>query len=135
MAGDRTIASYTIYGEASGEDYQTRLGVAYCIINRFKAGRFGKTIAAVCLARLQFSSWNSDEGDRNNLLRAALCPDTDPIFVDCGNAYDQAYFGAVPDPTHGATNYYDTSIPPPDWTVGAIRTVQLGRLVFYRGVR
>jgi spore germination cell wall hydrolase CwlJ-like protein len=41
----------------------------------------------------------------------------------------------VSDPTHAATHYHDTSINPPDWTVGAIRTVKLGKLIFYKGVR
>lgn len=138
MAEDRAIAAYTVFCEASGEDHTTRLGVAYCIINRLAmAPHFGTTIAEVCLKRMQFSEWNADAGDNANLLRAARCPDDDPVFVDCGQAVDQAEFQSVPDPTHGATHYFDTSLlnNPPAWSVGAIRTVQLGRLIFYRGVR
>jgi hypothetical protein len=134
MAFDRPIAVTTIYCEASGEDHVTRLGVAFCIMNRSKMPRFGSTIAEVCLERAQFSEWLSDPGDNANLRRAARCPDNDPVMIDCGLAYDQAYFAAVPDPTHSATHYHDTSIQPPAWTEGAIRTVQLGKLIFYRGV-
>jgi spore germination cell wall hydrolase CwlJ-like protein len=136
MAEDRAIAAYTVFCEASSENHDARLGVAYCIMNRAAlAPHFGETIADVCLKWEQFSSWNGDPGSRNNLRRAAQASDDDPVFVDCGQAVDQAEFKSVPDPTHGATHYFDTSIQPPDWTDGAIRTVQLGRLIFYRGVR
>lgn len=135
MAFDRAIACYTIFCEASGEDHTARLGVAWCIINRVAAKRFGETAAEVCLKRMQFSEWNADQSDNLNLLRAARCPDNDPVMLDCGIAFDQAQFASIPDPTHSATHYHDTSIAPPAWTVGAIRTVQLGRLLFYRGVK
>jgi len=135
MAFDREIATITIYSEASGEDHTTRLGVAYTILNRL--GRFGSTVSEVCLKRLQFSGWNADPLDNANLLRAARCPDDDEAMRDCGIAFDQAKYQSVPDPTHSATHYYDVSMAnnPPSWALGAIRTVQLGRLIFFRGVR
>jgi N-acetylmuramoyl-L-alanine amidase len=135
MAFDKPLATITIYCEASSEDHTARLGVAWTIINRLRSARFGDTVAEVCLKRLQFSEWNADQADNFNLLRAARCPDDDSVMLDCGTAYDQAYFNAVPDPTHGATHYHDTSIQPPAWAKDAIRTVQLGRLIFYRGVK
>ena len=135
MAFDKPIAMMTIYCEASGEDHTTKLGVAWSIVNRLRSARFGDTIAEVCLKRMQFSEWNADQTDNINLLRAARCSDNDSVMTDCGVAFDQAIFASVPDPTHGATHYHDTSIAPPSWTVGAIRTVQLGKLIFYRGVR
>jgi N-acetylmuramoyl-L-alanine amidase len=137
MAGDRVIATYTIYCEASGEDHAARLGVAYSEVNRFRTGRFGATLAEVCLRRAQYSEWNGDKVDNANLLRAARCPDSDAVMLDCGQAFDEALLGRAPDPTRGATHYHDVSMAddPPSWTVGAIRTATLGRLIFYRGVK
>lgn len=137
MAFDRAICSYTIYCEASSEDHTTRLGVAYTIFNRLAGKKFGETAAEICLKRLQFSSWNQDQNDNFNLIRAARARDDDPVMIDCGIAFDQAQFKSVPDPTHGATHYHDDSMEknPPSWTIGATRTEKLGRLIFYRGVR
>jgi spore germination cell wall hydrolase CwlJ-like protein len=135
MALDFAIATYTIYCEASGESRQAKLGVAYSEISRWKTGRFGETIAVVCLKRKQYSEWNGDVVNNNNLLRAARCSDTDPSWLECLDVFHAAMAGSEPDPTHGATHYHDTSIDPPDWTIGAIRTAQLGKLIFYRGVR
>jgi N-acetylmuramoyl-L-alanine amidase len=135
MAFDKPLATITIYCEASSEDHTARLGVAWTIINRLRSARFGDTVAEVCLKRLQFSEWNADQADNLNLLRAARCAEADSVMADCGVAFDQAYFAIVPDPTHGATHYHDTSIQPPTWAKDAIRAVQLGRLIFYRGVK
>jgi spore germination cell wall hydrolase CwlJ-like protein len=137
MAFDKAIATMTVYCEASSEDHTARLGVAWCLVNRLRSARFGDTISEVCLKRLQFSSWDQDQRDNFNLRRAARCPDTDPVMLDCGQAFDEALSGSVPDPTHGATHYFDASIinNPPAWSVGAIQTVRLGRLLFWRGVK
>lgn len=137
MAFDREIASYTIFCEASSEDHTARLGVACCLFNRLATAKFGETIAEICLKRMQFSEWNADQNDNLNLLRAARAPDRDPVMVDCGIAFDQAQFKSIPDPTHGATHYIDDRLEdnPPAWTIGAIQTVKLGRLIFYRGIR
>jgi len=135
MAFDRQIAGITIFCEASSEPHEARLGVAYTIINRSKVPlRFGATVAAVCLRRMQFSEWNDDAVDNRNLERAALAAEDDPVMLDCLACFDEALNGNS-DPTHGATHYHDDSISPPSWTDGAIRTCKLGKLIFYRGVK
>ena len=134
MAFNRPIAATTIFCEASGEPSEARRGVAHVIVNRANRPlRFGATVAAVCLRRMQFSEWNDDALDNRNLERAALADDDDPIMLDCLAAFDEAVAGGT-DVTGGATHYHDDSIQPPDWTVGAVRTCKLGRLIFYRGV-
>lgn len=134
MAFNREIASITIFCEASGEAQETREAVAQTLFNRLKDGRFGKTIAEICLRRMQFSEWNGDKIDNANLMRAARAGDMDAVMLECGAAYDSASGGAF-DATDGATHYYDISIAPPAWTSGATRTAQLGRLVFYINVK
>lgn len=132
MAYDKPIAVITIACEASGESHVARLGVAASLFNRLHVGRYGKTIAAVCLKRMQYSEWNADRIDNANLLRVANMAVDDPVILDCANAYDEAAAGA--DPTYGATHFFADSIQSPAWTVGATKTVQLGSIVFYRDV-
>ena len=49
--------------EARGEDAAGQEAVTHVINNRLRHGGFGKTAAAVCLAKDQFSCWNT--GDVN----------------------------------------------------------------------
>jgi spore germination cell wall hydrolase CwlJ-like protein len=132
MAYDKAIAVITIACEASNQPHAARQGVAASIFNRLADGRFGATIAAICLKRFQYSEWNGDAADNANLERVARLGDDEPVIRDCAVAYDEAAAGA--DPTHGATHYHDTSIAPPAWTQHATRTCEIGALIFYRDV-
>src|SRR5260221_260957 len=111
MAFDRQIAALTIYCEASGEPHEGKVAVAATLFNRLKTGRFGKTIAAVCLRRYQYSEWNDDKANNANLIRGAETPEANPVMADCLAAYDEALAGA--DPSLGAMHYYAASIPSP----------------------
>lgn len=138
MACDRSEGIIIIAAEARNQPHLGKQGVAATLFNRLKTGRYGKTIAHVCLARKQFSSMNDDKISNDNLLAVADLADSDPVTEDCAKAYDEAATGQ--DPTLGATHYYDTSIPAPYWTARqpdgrqAVRTVQIGRLIFYKDV-
>ena len=132
MAYDTPIAVITIACEASNQSHEARVAVGATILNRLRSGRFGKTAAAVCLKRFQFSEWNADATDNANLERVATMPDDDPVIVDCAVAWAEAKAGA--DPSSGATHYYDDSIPPPQWTFGATLAAKIGRLNFYKDV-
>lgn len=135
MAYDTEIAAMTVFCEASSQDQQTRLAVAFSEVNRLKTGRFGGTLAEVCLRRKAYSEWNGDKVDNDNLLRAARCTDSDETLEACEDAVYQAMHGTSADPTGGATHYYDTSIAAPDWTAApAVFAGQFGNLRFYRGV-
>ena len=134
MAFDAQIACLTIYAEASGATPAEMEAVACVIRNRAREPeRFGRTVAAVCLAHAQFSSWNGDAGDRANLLRAAVVDDNDRVFNQCKVAW--AWSGQAPDVTRGATHYHDTGIDPPAWTHGARLTLATERFRFYAGVQ
>lgn len=140
MALDRTFAAVTGYCEASGEPLDAKRGVIWSMFNRLADGRFGKSITGICLSRKQFSEWNDDAKNNANLLRIAGIVDDDPgleVFLDLFDQIKNAVVlgNRAADPTNGATHYYDTSVEPPYWTAGAIRTVQLGKLVFYKGVK
>lgn len=136
MAQDKAIALLTIAGEASNQPHEARIGVAESLFNRLRigGGYYGKTIAAICLRRFQFSEWNGDALDRTNLLRVAEMSDTDPVILDCAAAYDTAESGS--NLVDGATHFYATTIPAPPWALGpsVIETARLGALVFLKGV-
>ncbi len=132
MAFDREIAALTVYCEASGEPHDGKVAVAATFFNRLKAGRFGKTVASVCLHRYQYSEWNDDKGDNSNLIRGCETPEANPVMADCLNAYDEALAGA--DPSLGATHYYAVSIPAPDWAATGTETIQIGHHLFFKDV-
>lgn len=134
MAFDREIAIFTIACEASSASEFERGCVAAAMVNRVKSGRFGKSLAAVCLKRFQFSEWNDDAADNANLERVALLPNGDPVIASCTVALASA-MSDWPDPTHGATHYHDKSISPPAWTVGAHLTLETDKFCFYANVK
>lgn len=134
MAFDKPIATLTVFCEASDQPHLVRQGVAASLFNRCQLNpqRYGGTVAAVCLKRMQYSEFNDDAADNANLERAALTSDENPVMVDCALAYDEASAGA--DPTGGATHFYAVSIPEPYWAKVATFTGQLGAVRFYKNV-
>lgn len=134
MAFDRPIAAITCYCEASNASPDERRAVMHTFFNRIADGRFGKTVASVCLKRYQFSEWNDDKGDNANLERAASASDHDPIILECLADFDAILAGS-PDTTGAATHYHDKSISPPNWTVGATVSLETKKFIFYRGVK
>lgn len=129
MAYDEEIATATVWMEASGEPPEGRRGVAWVLVNRLNSGRYGKSLADVCLSPFQFSCWNTSDPNRRRMART---PETDPVLLDCGAALQEAQAGGT-DPTQGATLYYaDSMTTPPEWAAKATFTVQLGSQLFFR---
>lgn len=129
MAFDIEIATMTCFMEASGEPPEGRRAVVWVFVNRLNSGKYGDTLAAVCLTPWQFSGWNTSDPNR---VRMAKTPHDDPILVDCETAVNEALSGEA-DPTQGALNYYSvTMTTPPDWVATMEFTVQIGNHRFYR---
>src|SRR6266478_2840111 len=101
MAFDREIVALTTFCEASNASAHERRCVVHTIKNRVRDGRFGATMAEVCLRRFQFSEWNDDAGDNANLLRGARASGGDPVMLDCIAAYADIETGVF-DPTGNA---------------------------------
>lgn len=133
MAFDRPIAAITTYCEASSASPTERRCVAHTYFNRAANERYPKTVAGVCLQRMQYSEWNGDAADNHNLERGAVAPDNDPVMLDSAAAYDEILAGAQ-DPTGGATHYHDKTIEPPAWTVGATLSLETPKFRFYKNV-
>ncbi len=81
---DVDTAARTIWGEARGENYVTKLCVATVIVNRWEAQTwFGKTVQEVCLKPWQFSCWNENDPNREKLKDAHH---SGPVWVECESA-------------------------------------------------
>lgn len=132
MAFDIPIGAITIFCEASNQPPATRRDVASVILNRARDGRWGKTVAAVCLKRMQFSEWNADPIDNADLERAASAADDNPIMADCAQAMTDTISGVLQDETGGALFYYEAAMKsPPSWAATMTALGQRGPFLFF----
>jgi spore germination cell wall hydrolase CwlJ-like protein len=134
---ERDILARTLWGEARGESLAGQIAVAWTIRNRVNDGKikswWGEGYAGVCQKPYQFSCWNRSDPNYASLSGAKQIPFRE--LAQARIAADQVIDGKVSDPTDGATHYYATTMPKaPAWTVGAQRTLTLGRHVFFKDV-
>tara|TARA_R110000868_G_scaffold304136_6_gene564657 strand:- start:1042 stop:1404 length:363 start_codon:yes stop_codon:yes gene_type:complete len=120
-----------MWQECRGEPEDGQRAVAHVIVNRVKDGRWGKTLATVCMWGHQFSGWNAGDANR---IPSCLLADEDPLIVKFIQMLNEAL--TDPDPTFDATHYYATSMKtPPFWAVGQTPTAQIGRHRFFAGIK
>jgi len=138
MAGDRVITAMTVLCEADSESDVCKAWIVWTIYNRVKSGRWEKTMAGVCLQRMQYSEWNADRGDNANLERVANLSENDPNWhgaLALVDAVMEDIASGVPDPTNGATHFFANTISPPAWAAApATLTGQQGKVLFYSNV-
>ncbi len=126
-------AARTVYVEARGErTYQSRLAVAWVIVNRFRSAKWfsGGTLTEVVKRKWQFSCWNA--GDPN-LAVIEAADMRDPMFAECVLAVVSALTTHEDDPTGGATHYHASHVSPP-WANGHTCNCIIGHHVFYASV-
>lgn len=133
------LVGLTAYGEARN---QPVLGVAAVIAvcqNRLATGRWGTTMAEVCLARHQFSCWNVFDANYPILTELAahllksLPVGDDIVLHTCLWLAEQRFN----DPTRGATHYYSPIgvRSRPSWSQSpALRTAIIGDHQFFTNV-
>lgn len=110
---DRDILAKTIQAEAGNQGAQGMLAVGSVIMNRAKASGYGGSIQDVILKPGQFSPWNSE----TNYAGGAQGQDMMNL-VASPQAYavtDAVLSGKAPDPTSGATHFYNPDISNPSW--------------------
>ncbi|MGH8345720.1 MAG: cell wall hydrolase [Pseudomonas sp.] len=134
---DRDILARTLWGEARGESLAGQIAVGWTIRNRVNDGKakswWGEGYTGVCQKPYQFSCWNKNDPNFAYLSGAKSIPFRE--FAQAQIAAEQVMAGKVAGPTGGATHYYATTMPkPPAWSVGAKRTLKLGRHVFFKDV-
>lgn len=133
---DQDILARTLYGEARGEGGGGMQAVACVVLNRqalwSKHPHFGDgTIASVCLAPWQFSSWNANDP---NLPKVKAVTFSDPTFAQCLQIASDAMAGLLKDVTNGATFYYVTNSTIPSWAIDKTPCVVIGHHSFFRDI-
>ena len=129
-AWSREVAARTLWQEARGEPREGQEAVAHVLWNRVRDGRWGKTLAEVCLYPLQFSGWNAHDPNR---MAAARLADDDLILNDLRNVLTLAETAA--DHTDGALFYYNPKLAAPAWAPGKVCIGMFGNQVFLREKR
>jgi hypothetical protein len=122
---ERDLAIRTLWGEGRGQPDEGLQGIAHVIRNRQQTEGFGDTVDDVIKQPIQFSMWN--KGDPNGPKALALSQD-DPEYQRMGKIVDGVWGGQIPDPTNGATHYYNPDTASPDWgdKLAAQNEVKLG---------
>ena|ERR1700760_4297277 len=126
------VAARTLWQEARGEPNDGQLAVAHAIKNRLLDGRWGSSLASVCLWRGQFSGWYVPHDP--NFSGACSLKDDD-FTLSYLEKLMQDVLGATDDPTNGAMWYFAESIPAPAWINGAVFCGKFGHQLFYKGVK
>jgi hypothetical protein len=130
---DFDLIARTILGEAANEPLEGRAGVAHVILNRLRAGNYGKSIPDVLFAPRQFEPWNT----RKNELLAI--PTTSPKYQEALDIAKTVGRGMAPDPTGGALNFLnravsasrgDSAMKPGGWGHNLANPIQIGRHTF-----
>lgn len=127
-----STAARTMWQECRGEPLEGREAVAHVIKNRLETGRWGPSLASVCLWRGQFSGWYMPHDP--NFEGACNLGEGAPALTAM-RALIQGAMSGEPDPTGGATHYYADTIPAPAWVEGATFCCQIGHHRFYKDVK
>ena len=129
MAYDLQFGAGCVFMEASAEPPEGQRAVAWVLVNRLRDGRWGSTLASVCLAPYQFSSFNTGDPNRKRL---AQTPDNDPTLKQIEGFVQDALNGVGTDPTNGALWYVNEALAKPDWMAEYVQTAKIGNHTFFR---
>ena len=142
QARDVDVLARTIWGEARGEGRAGQIAVGWSIRNRVemdlhsdgKPDWWGEGYDGVCRAPWQFSCWNRKDpnsaylrGDK--VIQAAQ-------LQRCREVAMAVIAGSEPDPTGGATHYYNPKAvsKTPAWAPVSTFTVKIGAHLFFKDV-
>ena len=130
VTGEDLWAIYqTVWGEARGENFRGKLGVAHVILNRAKhVDQWPNTEFQVVHQPWQFSAWN--EGNPNKEAMEEL--PFDDLNKECMEATLLAVGDPSSDPTGGATHYFASYIDTPSWADNLLETARIGTHIFFR---
>jgi len=130
---DQEIMARTAIGEARGEGDVAMQAVMWVGMNRFTVKKWfsAASIAGTLLMKEQFSCWL--QNDPNYGLITSIGANTG-LMTNALQWASAVVSGMIPDPTLGATHYYDDSIAPPNWVNGATPTIKIGKLNFFKNV-
>ena len=117
---DLLCLTCNIYHEARGQHEAGQKGVAFVTINR-KVSWDKESLCSVIWQRGQFD-W-TDDGKSDRLTETASIAASFEVA-------QEVLSGQACDPTHGATDFHDTSVDP-YWASAYKKTAHIGELLFY----
>lgn len=124
-----------LYGEARGEDFVGKVGVAYTAKTRSE--KRTKSICQVVLHKWQYTALTQDKKLRNIAMTVGSKPKFNN-FIDakswdnCELVAHMVLSGTVDDPTGGADHYYEPSkVAKPAWAKVMKKTLHHGGHKFY----
>lgn len=126
----------TLWGEARGEDFKGKLGVAHVILNRVEDPRWPRTVKEVVLQRWQFSCWNENDPNKAKVLGVVNALqegdwDHKGALRECILAFVSALMGHE-DITGGANHYWAEYIDAPRWAPPSDEWLKIGVHNFVR---
>jgi hypothetical protein len=107
---DRILLARTLQAEAGNQGFDGMVAAGSVINNRMRQS--GKPLSDIILADGQFSAWNGVTGYAGGEQGQDMNFQPGPEALE---AADAILSGQIPDPTGGATHYYNSSISDPDW--------------------
>jgi len=126
------LVATAIWGEARGEPFSAKIGVAWVIQNRVNgATRYGNNHQEVILKPKQFSAFNFRDINRTK-MRNPLMYDSFASWKDSWRAASLVLEKKVEDPVNGATHFHSRPKNPPYWTKELTFTKKIGNLYFFK---
>ena len=126
---DTFMLALALYREARGEELAGKIAAGCVIRNRVQhPSWYGRNWFEVITKPYQFSSFNP--GDRNSAVFGSAA---DRAWQDSITAALRV-MGGEPDPTGGATFYFDRTLAnnPPKWASIYVHTTDIGAFHFYK---
>ncbi len=96
---EKDLLVRTIWGEAANEPPEGQAAIAHVVLNRVKAGQWGKDISSVVRAPMQFQAWDFFPDKLRKLSPG------NPQYKAIADIVDKVVNGEIPDDTGGAPYY------------------------------
>jgi len=142
-AAELYLVALCNWREAQNQSLAAKVAQAWTIRNRaLQPGWWGKGWVSVVTKPLQFSSFNATDPNSRKWPEP-----TDPSWADCWTVASEVYGDSIPDPTFGATHYFDMSLDSqapvaldtrwPVWAKDGTmeKSLEIDRFRFYRLVQ
>lgn len=131
-AQDLIFLALVIWRESRGESKETKIGVAFSILNRVRNPKWwGNDILSVTTKKWQYSSMT----DPNDVQLTKYPLSNDPSWQECLSVAYDVYNDLLINPVKGADSYYDISLDKigkaPNWATEKEFVKQLGKIKFY----
>ena len=140
-ARDYDLCARTVYGEMRGAPRVSQVAAVHIIYNRWKSGKWGRSIGSVVLAPRQFSVWNDDDPNKAVITDPTL--EAAPLHKRKNRHFTRAVMSCAilialreeghPDPTGGCL-YYWTGDKVPYWAIG-LQAKQIGVMKCLRSAK